>query len=207
MCGHSMHARLEPAVFTHTPPSMHSHIETSAFASMIIVTLPFPALPVMCTAEEHSTATHASGHDILSSAIVCMAMGAGSAPAHVQTRKEHILLALNETLAGLWSEFLATDAGVAADSDEDVISRCYLVYCSSFREYMRCYPGSPDLRIMDIQDVDIDSTVHAQCVAHLQARASMFGDEGGAPGARVGYRGLLRAYVESMYAESRYAPP
>ena len=184
---------------------MHSKMETAAFASMIIVTLPFPALPVVCSAEEDCTATHASGHDILSSAIVCMALGAGSASAHVQTRKEQILLGLNETLAGLWSEFLATKAGGAADRDEDVISRCYLVYCSSFREYMRCYPGSPDLRIMEIHDVDIDSTVHAQCVAHLQARASMFGDEGGAPGARVGYSGLLRAYVESMYAESRYA--
>jgi len=187
---------------------MISKIEISAFSSMIIVTLPFPALPVVCTSEDGDTRKHASGHDILSSAIMSSALKCeGSAPLSdkmMQERKQGILLELNQTVSGLWKCYLENEGGCTEKFEEDTIAQCYLAYCAGFRQYMRCYPGSPDLRIMDLEDVDINSAVHLQSVAHLNARAKMFGDTGESVGPRVGYAGLLKEYVQSLYAESQY---
>ena len=187
---------------------MNSKIEISAFSSMMIVTLPFPALPVVCTSGDGDTHRHASGHDILSSAIMSSALKCDGSPSlsdkPLQERKKDILLELNQTVSELWKYYLENEGGCTQKCEEDTLAQCYLAYCACFRKYMRCYPGSPDLRIMDLEVVDINSTVHVQCVAHLNARAKMFGDTCEPVAPFLSYAGLLKEYVQSLYGESLY---
>jgi len=190
---------------------MNSKMEISAFSSMIIVTLPFPALPVVCTSECNETNKHASGHDILSSAIMSRTLQCDGSPlpcdTMLQERKKTILIELNKTVSGLWKKYMENEGLYNKEREEDTITQCYLAYCAGFRNYMQCYPGSPDLRIMDLEEVDNNSTVHLQSLAHLNARAKMFGDSCEPLRPCLGYAGLLKEYVQSMYRESQHCQP
>jgi len=188
---------------------MNSKMEISAFASMIIVTLPFPALPVVCTSGDSDGNKHASGHDILSSAIMSSAFKFDGSPSIsdqlVQERKTDILQEINKTVSEIWKYHLENEGGGTKECEKATIELCYLAYCACFRKYMCCYPGSPDLRIMDLEEVDINSTVHVQCVAHLNARAKMFGDTCEPVAPFVSYTALIKEYVVSLYGESLYS--
>ena len=189
---------------------MASQLELSAFASMMIVSLPFPPLPVACVRSTEAHDSHASGHDLLSSAISAMLVGtehkAGFDSVAIRERKEAIVLALNHQIAAVWRGRART----ATDHDRAAVEACYTIFCQAYRAYMRCYPGSADLRILPIDDVGAASTVVRQAAQHLDARSTTFaGDDVIAckvpAAARTSYRALIRLYVLDLYSLSRAA--
>lgn len=181
---------------------MTSRLELEAFASMMVVSLPYPPLPVVCLRGPDSSDSFASGHDLLGSAIMSMVVGHASschASVEVRQRKEAIVLKLNDDISKEWGM-----SGRSLD-ESAVLTRCYDIFCTSFRQYMQCYPSSPDLRIADIESVCRDTTVVRQAIAHLKARrmTTLETDTVIPETLPDNYNALIRLYVEDLYSQSR----
>ncbi len=154
---------------TAQPPSQQ---EINSMVSMIIVNLPFPPLPVCGVRGEGQEEEDAivSGHDLLSRAIACTLLG--SAPQacsrvvqksaeEIQKYKAQMLGTMHLYIANIWNE---------KAEEEERVGRCYEVFCSTFRAYMRLYPGPDDLRILPLGAVDGKSVLCVQAAQHLAAR-------------------------------------
>jgi len=177
--------------------------ELDALVSFMLVHLPIPALPVVCSRGECSDYTEAvaSSHDILANGIRFQML-------HAENYTLAALHASRDAKEALLVELKADIATVVgslphAFSDEQV-EQCYGLFCTAARAYLSHYPGSLDLRIRDMDSVCRSDLVHAQTLAHLRAREGMFEpDEGDAPlacGALSTYRELIRAAVEQLVA-------
>ena len=185
---------------------MESQLEVQAFASMMMVSLPFPPLPVACLRSTEKNDAFASGHDLLSSAISAMVVGtdqkAGFDSVAIRDTKQALLIALNDDVAAAWRARDRADDSAAVDA-------CYDIFCRSYRAYMACYPGSADLRILPMADVGADSTLVRQAVEHLDARSTTFGAGDDVIVCRVpesakrSYRALLRLYALDLVSLSR----
>ena len=185
---------------------MESQLEVQAFASMMMVSLPYPPLPVACLRSTEKNDAFASGHDLLSSAISAMVVGTGQRAGFdsvaVRDEKQALLIALNDDIAGVWR-------GRDRADDRAAVDACYEVFCRSYRAYMRCYPGSADLRILPMADVGADSTLVRQAVEHLDARSTTFGAGDDVLVCRVpasakgSYRALVRLYAMDLFSLSR----
>ena len=158
------------------PPSQQ---DINSMVSMIIVNLPFPPLPVCGVRGEGQEEEDAivSGHDLLSRAIACTLLG--SAPQacspiastmlsemqksaeEIQKYKAQMLGTMHLHIANIWNE---------KAEEEERVGRCYEVFCSTFRAYMRLYPGPDDLRILPLGAVDGKSVLCVQAAQHLAAR-------------------------------------
>lgn len=184
-----------------------SQMEVQAFTSMMVVSLPFPPMPVVCIKSSESNDSHASSHDVLSSAIASMIVGndnkAGGGSMETFERKQSILLALNDNIADVWGN---------RDKSNEIVAleECYAVFCRHFRMYMACYAGCRDLRIMDMDSVCAGDVIVKQAVQHLNAIASTFaGEEGDIEECTVplestnNYKALIRLYVLGIYSLSR----
>lgn len=188
---------------------MTSKIEVDAFVSMVLVSLPFPPLPIVCLRSDSCLESFASGHDLLSSAIAAMIVGNDNISPHytsveMKEKKEGILIKLNDDIADTWRRRVPS----SKESEQLAVEECYTILCSSFRNYMSCYPGSPDLRMMQMNDVDGSTTIVKQAVEHLDARTITFVDEDVVRckipvGARSNYQKLIKFYISDIYAHSR----
>ena len=149
-------------------------MEVQAVTSMIIVTLPFPPLPVVCVKSSDSIDSHASSHDLLSVAIASNLVGNNNTAAFDSMKvfegKKKILMDLNDRIVGIWTNR-------EKDEDNTALEKCYKIFCTQFRLYMEFYPGSSDIRIMDMNSVCASDTIVKQAVEHLNAMASTFVDE------------------------------
>lgn len=183
-------------------------MQVEAFTSMVMVSLPFPPLPVVCLRSEECTDAHASGHDLLSSAISSMMIGSGDKAGFdsidIREKKQSIVMGLNDTISQVWRNRERN----TKDNDAAAIEECYKIFCSSYREYMTCYPGSTDLRILNMQDVGKDTTIVRQAVEHLNAKSTTFvGDtivKCSVPESMKGhYPSLIHMYITDMYSQRR----
>jgi len=177
--------------------------ELDALVSVLIVNHPVPALPVVCARGQDSAYEEAvaSTHDILAEGIRFQMLHAHNFPLagleKSRDAKEAILLELHADIAAVVGPLAhaITDAQVDA---------CYALFCAAARAYQAHYPGSPDLRIRDMDSVCRSDLVHAQTLGHLRAREGMFEpEEGDAPlavGGLSSYRALIRAAVEQLVA-------
>ena len=150
-------------------------VDLSARVSMILTSLPFPPLPVRVLQDGKESV--ASGHDLLASAIsVRLAAPSSQFSEDMQTKdvrqKTDILVLLHCSIFEVWENFMTQ-----AISYEQACERVYGVYQTAFRAYMALYPGSPDLRILHMDDVDADSTVARQARDHLLAFSAGFVDD------------------------------
>lgn len=186
---------------------MTSRLEVEAFASMMIVSLPFPPLPVVCLRSEECTDTFASGHDLLSSAICSMVIGTdhqGFDSMEIKETKEKILIDLNQDIASVWGRHRKTGETSATLA----VNECYDIYCQKFRQFMMCYPSCADLRIKNMTDVGGDTIIVQQSVSHLNARATtIVGDDivkCKVPMALArDYKSLIKMYITDLYSQSR----
>lgn len=186
---------------------MTSRIQVEAFASMMIVSLPLPPLPVVCLRSEECTDSFASGHDLMNRAICNMVIGTdnmGFDSVQIKEKKEKILIDLNDEIASVWDIHLKSEC----TNNTVAIEKCYEIYCQKFRSFMNCYPGCADLRIKEMSDVGGDTVIVQQAVAHLNARATTFvGEE--IVKCKVplslsrDYKSLIKMYVTDLYSESR----
>ena len=177
---------------------------------MLIVSLPFPPLPVVCIKSCDSNYSHASGHDLLSVAIASMIVGkdnkAGFDSMQVLERKQSIVIELNDRIAAVWGTH-------EKDNENSALEECYEIFCTQFRLYMGCYPGSCDIRIMDMDSVCASDIIVKQAIGHLNAMASTFTDEAGSVdkfqiplNSTNCYKTLIRLYVLGIYSLSRETP-
>jgi hypothetical protein len=187
------------------PPSRR---ELDACVSMIVLQLPFPPLPVVAVNGEGRDAI-ASSHDLLSQAIAANMLGGAPDPA-VDARKQAVLRRLNEEVAAEWVR-AAAPAGGAAAWRKVGVEGIYDAYCRLFREYMACYPGSPDLRLRGHADVFPGMSVYEQAAQHLHAHEAYVAAEGGmgVPPVHPGdsYADMLRIYAMGMFLDSLQERP
>lgn len=159
-----------------------------------------PPLPVCGVRGSGSDQQEAivSGHDLLSRAIACTLIDTLNRDKKhdglVQERKYEILATMHKQIAAIWAE----------DADEQSrIERCYDEFGSSFRAYMRLYPGPDDVRILPLFMVDNEHVVCRQAVMHLQARkhVTVPGEPESGSDVCMGmrYHDLIRAYAIDLH--------
>ena len=146
----------------------------------------------------------ASGHDLLASAMACRL----ATPGHMYSsdaqqardveKKSQILLGLLHETREVWERVLSEQMSLDAGTDA-----VYTIFQVAFRSYLAMYPGSPDIRVLGMADIDIDSVVGRQGVEHLRAYTAGFIDDGNPiteelqlPGT---YRELIAQYAASLY--------
>jgi len=182
--------------------------QLDAMVSFMIVHHAIPALPVVCGKGENSeyVETVASSHDILAECMRFQMLHAEhftmAALARSRDAKEALLLELHSDIAAV--------VGPVPNAISDAqVDACYALFCTAARAYHAQYPGSPDLRIRDMDSVCRSDLVHAQTLAHLRSREGMFESEEGdrplAVGALSSYRELIRAAVEQLVAAQAVA--
>jgi len=188
--------------------NMSSVMQLNAITSMLIVSLPFPPLPVVCIRASDAGDSHASGHDLLSAAIASMLVDTGDKlgfdSTEVLERKQSIVLSLNDEISESWHARDKKCEGVA-------LEECYAIFCQAFRQYMGCYPGCSDLRIKGMDAVCPSDVIVEQAVAHLTAMAATFVEaDSQGPGACDAplpstkcYQDIIRMYVLGMCSVSR----
>lgn len=156
---------------------MFKRQEVDCMVSMIICSLPFPALPVCALQGDELNDSFASSHDLLSGAITAALaqthdQNASQHIAQRQTKQSTILGNLMNELMILHEQYFNIKADRADQSHEkltQIRKDVYYTFCKYFRDYMSCYPGSKDLRIGPLNAVDVSSNIHAQTVSHLKS--------------------------------------
>ena len=178
--------------------------ELEAHVAMIMLQSPFPPLPIVMLNGEGEQKT-GSGHDLLSQALSVSLLSPAPSPKikeELLAKKQHILMELNTKVSNMWKleiakfmqETMHMDTPVIAPKDQTdtpniynyiwkrvwrqiPIQKCYDIYCTEFRKYMSCYPGSHDLRIFPLSDVTMDTIVYRHALEHLTARDAYVQDE------------------------------
>lgn len=197
--------------------TFQSKHEIDSFSSLVMVSLPFPPLPVLCLRSTESVEAIASGHDLLCSAIASMAMNQeykhGQDSGDLMQRKQRILLDMNRDVSAIWDlhmKKMTSDKSVSSKDEFVALSDCYNIYCDSFRNYMSCYPGSSDLRIKDHSSVDGNPIFIEQAASHINARHNMFEGEQkecmAKPKKNTKYLALLKWYVVELWTQSIHQP-
>jgi hypothetical protein len=157
---------------------MFKRQEVDCMVSMIICSLPFPALPVCALQGQDLNESFASSHDLLSGAITAALaqthdQNASKIIAQRQTKQSTILGNLMNELVILHERYFNIKIGDCADHSREKLTQIrndvYYTFCKYFRDYMSCYPGSKDLRIGPLNSIDVSSNVHAQTVSHLKS--------------------------------------
>jgi len=154
---------------------MKSQHETSAFASMVISSLPFPPLPVLVLQGQDGEYGMASSYDLLQTAILNAQKGIrvqGVDDATLARSKAAVLHALGRDMAAL----LASSS--CADFSELQALQAYDIYCGAFREYLlKHYATSThDLRFYPLDAVGADSVLMQQGASHWKASRVLCGE-------------------------------
>ena len=140
---------------------MKSQHEISAFASMVVASLPFPPLPVLVLQGEDGEYGMASSFDLLQTAVINAHVGfrpQGQEDLGLARSKQVTLEKLQKKMATLYASSFSGDFPVF---------QAYEIYCSAFREYLlKHYATSThDLRVYQLDDVAPDSLLMRQAVS------------------------------------------
>ena len=228
--------------------SISTRHELEAQVAMIMLQSPFPPLPIVMLNGEGEQKM-GSSHDLLSQALsVSLLSPAPSQKAKEEllAKKRDILMNLNTKVGNIWklevAKFMQETMHMEAPKHQSEftnmynyvwkrtwrkipVQKCYEVYCTEFRKYMSCYPGSHDLRIFPPSDVTMDTIVYKHTLEHLKAREAYVQDEifemeleDGEPKASTlthipavkkdihTYADMIRLYAMSMFFESLDGP-
>jgi hypothetical protein len=149
--------------------ALQSQHELSAFASMVVASLPFPPLPVLVLQGEDGEYGVASSFDLLQQAIVVQQLGCVPSGDLVLSKKQ-ILERLRQDMTAHYEEAVA---GLGSDSicSSCWVQRAYEIYCDAFRRYiLRNYATcTEDLRFHSIDTVPADSILVRQGTSHWKA--------------------------------------
>ena len=179
--------------------SEHTRDNVNASVACILVNLPFPPMPMLVLNEDGEDTT-ASSHDMLASAIGNMVVlqtipEVANSPLYKNSNHDKltVLTGLYEANATLLAR---SDSITAPALQQDI----YEMFQHAFRRFMQCYPGSRDLRFAALESVDVGSTVQKQAISHLQAQATLTGEQLRVDH-DVGYSTLLETYARRMLAD------
>ena len=180
--------------------SISTRHELEAQVAMIMLQSPFPPLPIVMLNGEGEQKM-GSSHDLLSQALSVSLLSPAPSPKakeELLAKKRDILMELNTKVSNIWkleiAKFMQETMHMEASRDKPdaanmynyiwkrtwrhiPIQKCYDVYCTQFRKYMSCYPGSHDLRIFPLSDVTMDTIVYKHALEHLKAREAYVQDE------------------------------
>lgn len=181
-------------------------LNIDALSSILILQLPFPAMPVVATNAEGEDAV-CSSHDLLSRAIAVQQVTGQQGPRAtnkdqnaVMLEKQQILLNLHRNIKDTWqrvgSHELCIDNGIQS---------CYELYHTHFRSYLALYPVfTTDVRFLPIEGVDNKGSLARQARKHFNARSKLFAGDDNDTVQRIelsdtaGYRDIILAYIYDM---------
>ena len=169
----------------------------SSLSSMVVSQLPFPPMP-LCVVRG-SQETFCSSHDLMSMAVAVhfhdiSVRSSASVPEQldeqrVMKEKELVLLALQRRI---W--YICESEGFTGN----VVEKCYSAFQQAFREYMKFYPCSTDVRFMPLDSVDPKSTLTRQSMEHIRSVEIM--EQCKVPLDSDRYPDILRAYCRHMHS-------
>jgi hypothetical protein len=161
---------------------MFKRQEVDCMVSMIICSLPFPALPVCALQGEEMDESFASSHDLLSGAITAALAQTHdkNASKNMESRQSKQSVILGNLMSELMilneRYFMITSVDRSGLKDQQYSEKMtmirrdvYYTFCKYFRDYMSCYPGSSDLRIGPLDVIDVKSNLYTQTVGHLKS--------------------------------------
>ena len=192
--------------------------ELDALVSVLVSSHPIQALPVVCGRGEGSTYSEdvASSHDLLANGIRFQILHIGQYSSehlkHVQVEKNRILRDLHVAVAETWNAHLQRTVIVAGSIPEadleslvpeaSVLDTCYRHMSDAARAYQAQYPGTPDMRILQVSSVCRGSMVHEQALSHIKAREQAFEGETSSACTSLTpnhhYHDIIKAYVLHM---------
>lgn len=168
--------------------------ETSAFASMVISSLPFPPLPVLVLQGQDGEYGMASSYDLLQTAIMNARMGI-----RVQ-RQDSATIALSKAavLNDLQRDMAALLASSSCVNFPDL--QAYDIYCSAFREYLlKHYATSThDLRFYPLDAVGADSVLMQQGASHWNASRVLCGECVNSTSCFMTYTQMISCYASDL---------
>jgi hypothetical protein len=153
--------------------ALRSQHELSAFASMVVASLPFPPLPVMVLQGEDGEDGMASSFDLHQQAVAAQQLGL----APVGRTAEELALSKQQTLARLQEDM----AALYAQSERHLsppVQQAYEIYCNSFRTYLLEHFATctRDLRFHPLDAVAADSLLVRQGSSHRMASSLLAGE-------------------------------
>jgi hypothetical protein len=160
-------------------------------AAMVVTQLPFPPMPVMVV--RGSEESFCSSHDLMAAAISVAffdTLKSGCKTAEDATKsKQALLLQLQRDI---WS--ICEREGIT----NEAVEKSYALFQEAYREYMKTYPCSNDIRFQSMDFVDGKNTIVKQATSHLRSMAMMEG----ANSATVSdsYRDIIKSYCVNMHA-------
>jgi hypothetical protein len=174
------------------PQQLQSQHEVSAFASMVVASLPFPPLPVLVLQGENGEYGMASSFDLLETAVLNAHLDFrphGEDDSALARSKQAMLEELQKNMAALY---------VSSFSAECPVFQAYEIYCGAFREYLlKHYATSTlDLRFYPLDSVAPDSLLMRQGVSHWKASRVMSGEY--CTTCFASYAEMLRSYAVDL---------
>lgn len=140
-------------------------LQVESFVSIVLAQLPFPPMPFRVLKGEDALDAYGSTHDLLAQALVSEQVQGRPAPENINEKKMQILKDLQKEIFGLWEVRVCSDTSKTVEA-------CYEAFARHFRNFMKLFPGSADIRIATMEDVDKKSTVWNQAYEHMRARLS-----------------------------------
>jgi hypothetical protein len=172
---------------------LQSQHELSAFASMVVTSLPFPPLPVLVLQGQDGEYGMASSYDLLQTAIQNAQLGIrvqGLDDATLAQSKAAVLHELQRDMAALVA------SSFCADFPD---WQAYQIYCGAFREYLLKHyaTSTQDLRFYPLDAVGPDSVLMQQGTSHWKASRVLCG-ESNYQSCFMTYTQMLRCYAADL---------
>jgi hypothetical protein len=162
-----------------TLQQMQSQHEASAFASMVVASLPFPPLPVLVLQGEDGEYGMASSFDLLQQAIVVQQLGCVP-PGDLRDLVRGKKAILDNLTIDMTAHYEEAAGGLGKDSlcSSLWVQRAYDIYCAAFRSYLlRNYATcTHDLRFHALDSVPADSMLVRQGTSHWKAGRVLSGE-------------------------------
>jgi hypothetical protein len=185
---------------THENRPMRSQQEVSAFASMIVTSLPFPPLPVLVLQGEDGEYGMASSFDLLQQGIIVQQLGCVPVGDLVAS-KESILNQLRVDMCQHYEQAVSGN-GKESICSSQWLQKAYDIYCNAFRSYFlnNYATTSQDLRFCDVDAVPDCSTLVYQGTSHWKASRMLSGDSADdlTTAAFCNYSQMLRSYAVDL---------
>jgi hypothetical protein len=171
-----------------------------------LLSFPIPPMPLCATqGEDHRDGT-ASSTDLITCAMQVEFLSPVARTLdevqNIMREKEQTLSKMTIDIARLWTEH---DLKLSKQTEVEVVHACYVVFQQAFREYMKHFPSSPDLRFMPMSDVAKGTNVHRQTIQFIENTAACVADDCNVLSdvctqllPQLSYADLLRKYIVEL---------
>lgn len=159
--------------------------QVDAFIAFRMLSFPIPPLPLVALRGGDLTDSSGSSSDLI---IRAMQVNYIDPPTHEKTlnmaadvakMKEEMLKNMILDIARIWQDHVSVPYHERSQKfpDLNALNECYNIFQQAFRDYMKHYPGSDDVRFYPASYVDNNTTVHKQTVQFLKNTASCVADD------------------------------